>query len=70
MLLMILAGRSFAASHAEKEVRARVESLLAQMTLEEKIAQLAQIGGLALMPGAPKPEELIRKGQGGAVLWV
>jgi beta-glucosidase len=40
------------------------------MTLEEKIGQLAQIGGMAFIPGAPKPEDAIRKGGAGSILWL
>jgi len=39
------------------------------MSLEEKIGQLAQIGGASFVPG-PKPEDVIRKGGAGSVLWV
>jgi beta-glucosidase len=39
------------------------------MTLEEKIGQLNQAGG-TFAPGAPKDEELVRKGLAGSVLWV
>jgi beta-glucosidase len=54
---------------SETEVAARVEALLGKLSLEEKIGQLAQIGGLSFIPG-PKPEEIIRKGGAGSVLWV
>jgi beta-glucosidase len=40
------------------------------MTLEEKIGQLAQVGGVAFLPDMPKPEEEIRNGRAGSVLWV
>ncbi|WP_321477543.1 glycoside hydrolase family 3 N-terminal domain-containing protein [uncultured Paludibaculum sp.] len=48
----------------------RVEALLRRMTLEEKVGQLSQIGGVAFIPDAPKPEDAIRKGQAGSILWV
>jgi beta-glucosidase len=48
----------------------RVEELLHRMTLDEKIGQLTQIGGMAFIPGSPKPEDAVRKGQGGSVLWL
>jgi beta-glucosidase len=57
------------AAISEAEVTARVEALLGKLSLEEKIGQLAQIGGLPFLPG-PKPEEIIRKGGAGSVLWV
>ena len=57
------------ASPGDAQVRARVEALLAQMTLEEKVGQLAQAGGIAF-GGGPGPEEALRKGGAGSVLWV
>jgi beta-glucosidase len=53
----------------EAEVSARVDALLAKMSLAEKIGQLAQIGGADFVPG-PKPAEIIRKGGAGSVLWL
>jgi beta-glucosidase len=40
------------------------------MTLDEKISQLAQLGGFAFGPGAKKPEEILSQGRGGSVLWI
>ncbi len=54
---------------SDAEVAARVEDLLGRMSLEEKIGQLNQVGGLNFMPG-PKPEDVIRQGGAGSVLWV
>lgn len=51
------------------EVAARVEALLGRMSLEEKIGQLNQVGGASFFPG-PKPEDVIRKGGAGSVLWL
>lgn len=53
----------------ESEVAARVETLLGQMSLVEKIGQLNQVGGVAFAPG-PKAEDQIRVGGAGSVLWV
>ncbi|HSD29546.1 MAG TPA: glycoside hydrolase family 3 N-terminal domain-containing protein, partial [Vicinamibacteria bacterium] len=50
------------------QLRARVEALLARMTLEEKIGQLNQVAG-GLFPGA-KPEEALRRGGAGSILWL
>jgi beta-glucosidase len=47
----------------------KVEELLHRMTLQEKIGQLTQIGGVAFIPGAPKPEDAVRNGAG-SVLWL
>ena len=54
---------------SQTEVAARVEALLARMSLEEKIGQLAQISGADFMPG-PQAEDIIRKGGAGSVLWL
>jgi len=54
---------------SEAEVAARVDALLGRMSLEEKIGQLTQIGPGAAGPGEPQPEELIREGEAGSVLW-
>ena len=52
----------------DAQVSAKVEALLAQMTLEEKVGQLAQAAG-ALIPGA-NPEAALRAGSAGSVLWI
>ena len=52
----------------DRQVDDRALALLAKMTLEEKVGQLVQIPG-ALFPGI-KPEETIRKGGAGSVLWL
>ena len=69
---LVLAGASWvraqSAPATDAEVKARVEALLGQMTLEEKIGQLTQIAG-GLFPGA-KPEEPLRKGGAGSILWL
>lgn len=54
---------------SDAEVTERVEALLAQMSLAEKVGQLTQIGGADFMPG-PKPEDIIRRGGAGSVLWL
>ena len=54
---------------SEAEVAARVEALMGRMSLEEKIGQLTQIAGAPFIPG-PKPEDVIRKGGAGSVLWL
>jgi len=48
----------------------KVDELLKRMTLEEKIGQLAQVGGIAFLPDMPKPEDEIRNGRAGSVLWI
>lgn len=54
---------------SKAEVTQRVEVLLKRMSLEEKIGQLVQIGGADWNQG-PKPEDVIRKGGAGSVLWL
>ncbi len=54
---------------SEAEVSARVEAILGRLGLAEKIGQLTQVGDLPFLPG-PKPEEVIRQGGAGSVLWV
>ncbi len=48
---------------------ARVEALLERMSLAEKVGQLTQIGGGHWTEG-PKPEDIIRQGGAGSVLWL
>ncbi|MEZ4707241.1 MAG: beta-glucosidase BglX [Caldilineaceae bacterium] len=54
---------------SESEVTARVDALLAHMSLAEKIGQLNQVGGADFAPG-PKAEGQIRAGGAGSVLWL
>lgn len=53
----------------DAEVEARVEALLAKLSLAEKVGQLTQVGGADFVPG-PKPEDVIRSGGAGSVLWL
>ena len=54
---------------SEAEVARRVEVLMGRMSLDEKIGQLTQISGGSFLQG-PKPEDVIRKGGAGSVLWL
>ena len=54
---------------SDAQVAERVESLLGQMTLEEKIGQITQTGPGPIGPNSPQPEDLIRHGRAGSVLW-
>jgi beta-glucosidase len=54
---------------SESEVNERVEQLLGKMSLAEKVGQLTQVGGADFIPG-PTPEEIIRNGEAGSVLWL
>src|SRR5689334_11269706 len=53
----------------DAQVNQRVNALLAQMTLEEKIGQLTQLF-FGLIPDTVKPEDRIRKGEVGSLLFV
>jgi beta-glucosidase len=55
---------------AKGDVTARVDALLAGLSLEEKIGQLNQAGALAIIPDSPKIEDVVRKGGAGSVLWL
>ena len=72
VLTLLVSQVSFAqaARPVQKEVAGRVGALLTRMTLEEKTGQLTQIGGVAIIPGAPKPEDTIRKNGVGSILWL
>jgi beta-glucosidase len=63
------AQSSSAPALSDSQVAGRVESLLGQMTLDEKIGQITQIGPAPIGPNSPGPEDLIRQGRAGSVLW-
>jgi beta-glucosidase len=48
----------------------RAIQLIRKMTLDEKIGQLTQIGGLALIPDSLTPEQRVRNSQAGSILWL
>jgi beta-glucosidase len=52
------------------DAKQKAESLLKQMTLDEKVGQLNESSGL-VMPGIAKekPDDLIAKGGVGSILW-
>jgi len=51
-------------------VTEKVEKLLKCMSLDEKAGQLAQISGAPWMTGSGSPENYIREGRAGSVLWL
>ena len=55
---------------ADTAIKARVDALLAQMTLDDKIGQVNQAGAIAFGPNAPKIEDVVRRGGAGSVLWL
>ena len=54
---------------SKTEINRRVDEIIAKLSLQEKVGQLAQISGADFMPG-PKAEDMIRKGMAGSVLWL
>jgi beta-glucosidase len=73
--LLLLAGGTGAAAQpaagpTDAQVKQRVDALLAQMTLEEKVGQLEQISGAPFIPGSKPPEATIKAGGAGSVLWL
>jgi beta-glucosidase len=66
--MMKTAGTA-ASIQSETEVVERVEALLGRMSLAEKVGQLTQIGVADFVFG-PNPEDIIRKGGAGSVLWL
>lgn len=53
----------------DPDTEARVDKILKGLSLAEKIGQLVQVGGADFIPG-PKPEDIIRRGGAGSVLWL
>ena len=73
--LLLLCLVPFAAAQqtgplADAEVNRRVEALLHQMTLQEKIGQLTQLSGNLASPAGAQTPARIRQGLGGSVLWL
>jgi len=62
-------GSAMQAVPSDTEVAARVETILERLSLTDKVGQLTQVGGADFNPG-PKPEEIIRQGGAGSVLWL
>lgn len=52
------------------EVNRRVDALLHQMTLQEKIGQLTQLSGRVATPAGAQTPDRIRQGRAGSVLWL
>ena len=68
LLLLCIGAFGVPAAAGEHEISGKVEDLLRRMTLDEKIGQLTQIGGVAFVPDDLRPEERVRKGQVGSIL--
>jgi beta-glucosidase len=54
---------------SDADIAAKVEAIMGRMSLDEKIGQLTQIGGASFIPGS-QPEDIIRQGGAGSVLWL
>ena len=54
---------------SEKDTR-RANELLEKMSPQEKIGQLHQVWGIDLIPDAPKPDDMVRQGLVGSMLYV
>src|SRR6266567_7816633 len=70
--LAIAAPAVFAqSSPISPESEQRAETLLKQMTIDEKVGQLNQSAGIVMpMLGSQKPDDLITQGKVGSVLWL
>ncbi len=70
--LVPLAGKSQSTSHPnDQKVRERADSLLRQMTVEEKAGQLNQASGVTLKDAIKKvSDEDVAKGKVGSILWL
>lgn len=66
---MNFSSQAGAAVLSDAEVTARVEALIGQLSLADKIGQLTQIGAADFIPG-PQPEAIVRRGGAGSVLWL
>lgn len=63
------AGENGLTELSKEEVQVRVDKLIDGMSLAEKVGQLSQVGGASFADG-PDPEEVIRHGGAGSVLWL
>src|SRR5487761_2659039 len=71
LLLLAFTSTAIAQTLVSAQSSMRAAELLKQMTLEEKIGQLNQSGGIDMhIPGAIKAEDLITQGGVGSVLWL
>ena len=55
---------------SDARIKARVDALLARMSLEEKVGQLNQAGAISFGQDGPKIEDVVRRGGAGSVLWL
>ena len=69
-LLGITYTATLAAQSNDAEINRKVEDLLRQMTVEEKVGQLSQLGGMPFIPDSIKIDERVRRGHAGSILWL
>jgi len=71
LLAMMRIGAAQTSPLTPQEAHRRAETLLKQMTVEEKVGQLNQAAGIEL-PGLAtgKPDDAITRGEVGSVLWL
>lgn len=70
LCLVPLAAAQPSGPMPDAEVNRRVDALLHQMTLQEKIGQLTQLSGMLATPAGAQTPARIRQGLGGSVLWL
>ena len=70
LCLVPLAAAQPSGPMPDAEVNRRVDALLHQMTLQEKIGQLTQLSGMLTTPAGAQTPARIRQGLGGSVLWL
>lgn len=72
VLLAISCQQNFSSIPQDKEIEKKIEKLIGQMTLEEKIGQMTQVTATILVDGeqklTPEAEEFLRKYKVGSVL--
>src|SRR5215211_6660064 len=68
LLALLIASRSVEAQRAATDPEAKIDALLAQMTLADKLGQLQQLDGEANGNYRPEHLEMIRKGLLGSTL--
>lgn len=57
-------------NYSNTEIQIRINALFQRMSSEEKIGQLNQVWGIDLIPGLPRPDDMVKKGLIGSMLYV
>lgn len=69
VLTAVLHAQTQKPALTDRQVEDRVDALLHRMTLPEKIGQMNQIGAADFLKDPEKPEDVIRQGHAGSILW-